>query len=236
MIPPPRQNEPVMAPTTPHDDFLLDARRRMVDSQLRPNKVTDPRILHAMRHLPRERFLPDSQRALAYADQTVTLGGGRVLPQPMVLARLVQAAAPLPGETALVVGAGSGYSAALLAACGCVVTALEQPGPLFDLARQALIVVAPDVTLVSGPLQAGWPDGAPYDLILIDGAVPEVPAAIAAQLKRDIGRLITTINEGDRTGHAVIAEPTPVGVSVRALFDCVSPVLPGFAPAPEFEF
>jgi len=225
-----------MAPTTMNDPFLTDARQRMVDSQLRPNKVSDPRILDAMRHLPRERFLPVRLRALAYADQTVPLCGGRVLLQPMVLARLIQIAAPLSGETALVVGAGTGYSAALLAACGCTVTALEESQPLLDLAKQALAVVPSAVTLVGGPLPSGWTAGAPYDLILIDGAVPAVPTAIASQLKRETGRLLTIVNEGDRTGHAILAEPTQVGVSVRALFDCISPVLPGFAPAPAFEF
>jgi protein-L-isoaspartate(D-aspartate) O-methyltransferase len=225
-----------MAPTTMNDPFLTDARQRMVDSQLRPNKVSDPRILDAMRHLPRERFLPVRLRALAYADQTVPLCGGRVLLQPMVLARLIQVAAPLAGETALVVGAGTGYSAALLAVCGCTVTALEESAPLLDLAKQALAVVPSAVTLVSGPLPSGWTAGAPYDLILIDGAVPAVPTVISSQLKRETGRLLAIINEGDRTGHAILAEPTPVGVSVRALFDCIGPVLPGFAPAPAFEF
>src|ERR1700676_3904148 len=109
----------MMALSTPraqNDAFLADARNRMVDSQIRPNKVSDPRILDAMRHLPRERFLPDTQLALAYADQNVPLGGGRVLLQPLALARLVQAAEPMPAEKVLVVAAGTGYSAALFAA------------------------------------------------------------------------------------------------------------------------
>lgn len=238
MMPPSTQN-------VLNDAFLNDARNRMVDSQIRPNRVSDPRILEAMRQLPRERFLPAGLLTLAYADQNVPLGGGRVLLQPMVLARLVQAAAPLRGERALVAGAGSGYSAALLAALGCEVTALEEPGMLLDLAKTALAALAPAVRLVSGPLPAGWPTGAPYDVILIDGAVPEVPAALASQLNRETGRLLTIVapaGTGDgtyRVGHtglAVHAEPTPAGVSVRALFDCLCPVLPGFATAPVFEF
>jgi protein-L-isoaspartate(D-aspartate) O-methyltransferase len=99
-------------------EFFADARANMVDSQVRPNKVTDPRILHAMRTLPRERFLPPALASLAYADEDVPLGNGRVLMEPMVLARLLQIAAPMPGEVALVVGAGTGYGAAVLAACG----------------------------------------------------------------------------------------------------------------------
>jgi protein-L-isoaspartate(D-aspartate) O-methyltransferase len=214
---------------------LTDARNRMVDSQIRPNKVSDPRILAAMRDLPREIFLPDQLHALAYADQNVTLGRGRVLLQPMVLARLIQATEPLTGEKVLVVG-GAGYSAAIYAAIGCVVTALEEPGPLLDQAKSALAAVAPSVTLAAGPLPAGWAAGAPYDLILIDCAVPAVPVTIAGQLNRDTGRLVTIVRDGDHTGHAVQAEPTAAGISVRALFDCLCPIPPGFAPAPAFQF
>jgi protein-L-isoaspartate(D-aspartate) O-methyltransferase len=232
----------MMAPSTPkalNDAFLADARNRMVDSQIRPNRVADPRILDAMRHLPRERFLPPAQLALAYADQNVPLGGGRVLLQPMALARLLQAAEPVGGEKALVVGGGPGYTAALLAAIGCQVTALEEPGTLLDFARDALGQVAQGVEVVSGPLPAGWPAGAPYGLIVIDGAVPEVPTALASQLDREYGRLLTIITPNgmtNRTGLAVQAEPTPAGVSVRPLFDCSCPVLPAFALAPAFEF
>ena len=109
--------------TEPFD--FADARNRMVDSQVRPNKVTDPRVLSAMRELPRERFLPARLRPRAYVDEDVPLGGGRVLMEPLVIARLVQLAAPSAGERALVVGAGVGYGSAVLARCGVRVTALE---------------------------------------------------------------------------------------------------------------
>lgn len=218
-----------MAPT-PYD-FADDARKRMVDSQLRPNKITDPRILDAMRRLPRENFLPPALSALAYADQNVPLGGGRVLMQPMAIARLIQTMEPAAGETALVVGAGTGYAAAVLAACGCDVTALEENAVLASLAKAS----ATGVTVVSGPLAAGWPAGAPYDLILIEGAVPEVSPVIAAQLKRETGRLVTIVSEG-HTSHAIQAEATAAGLSIRPLFDCLCPVLPAFARAPAFAF
>jgi protein-L-isoaspartate(D-aspartate) O-methyltransferase len=225
-----------MATSLLNDDFLSDARKRMVDSQVRPNKVSDPRILDTMRHLPRERFLPAPIAALAYADENVKLGRGRVLLQPMVLARLIQAAEPYTGEKVLVVGAGTGYSAAVFAAFGCAVTALEESGPLLDQAKSILAALAPSVTLVSGPLPAGWASGALWDVILIDGAVPTVPASLASQLNRETGRLVTIVSDGDHTGHAVHAEPTPAGISVHALFDCMCPVLPAFAPTPAFEF
>ena len=102
-----------------------DARKRMVDGQLRPNRVTDPRVLDAMRELPREDFLPPRPRARAYADEDVPLPGGRAMVAPMVIARLAQLAAVRPGDRALVVCAGTGYGAAVLARCGARVTALE---------------------------------------------------------------------------------------------------------------
>jgi protein-L-isoaspartate(D-aspartate) O-methyltransferase len=236
--------------------FPIDARERMVDSQLRPNKVSDLRVLEAMRQLPRERFLPASQAALAYADANISLGSGRAMLQPMVLARLVQAAVPLRGEKALVVGAGTGYSAALMAEIGCEVTAVEEPGAMADRAKQTLAEVAPSVALVTGPLTAGWPATAPYDVILIDGAVPEIPRTLTNQLNRETGRLVTIIDPaaidpggigpagiapagpsgGGAICRAVHAELTPAGISARPLFDCVCPVLPAFAPAPTFAF
>src|SRR4051812_23144263 len=217
-------------------DLFADARKRMVDSQLRPNKVTDPRIVAAMRRLPRERFLPASLAPLAYADEDVPLGNGRVLMEPMVIARLIQLAAPVEGERALVVAAGAGYGAAVLAACGVRVTAVEDDQALLALARRALTDIAPGVTVAANPIEGGWPSGAPYDIILIEGAVPEIPAAIAAQLRDQGGRLVTVICGPGRTGQAVLAEATPVGPRAQPVFDCATPVLPALLPAPAFEF
>ena len=149
------------SPAPPARCDFEDARQRMVDSQVRPNKVTDPRVIFAMRRIPRELFLPPELRHLAYADEDVPLGKGRALIEPMVIARLVQMAAPMAGERALAVAAGPGYGAALLAACGANVTALEGDPDLIALARTALPEVAPGVNLVSGPLTEGWPDGPP---------------------------------------------------------------------------
>lgn len=218
------------------DAYFADARQRMVDSQLRPNKVTDPRVLAAMRRFPRERFLPANLAALAYADEDVPLGNGRVLMEPMVLARLVQLAAPAEGERALVVGAGVGYGAAVLSACGCRVTALEEDQTLLARARAALAETAPGVALVSGPLAAGWAQGAPYDVILIEGALREVPQAIAAQLRNEGGRLVTVLASGTRVGQAIVAEMTPAGLGMQPAFDSATPPLPSLQPAPVFEF
>ena len=208
----------------------------MVDSQIRPNKVTDPRITAAMRRIARERFVPAAALSLAYADEDVPLGQGRVLTEPMVIARLIQLALPLPGERALVVAAGAGYGAAVLAACGVHVTALEEAPELLALARRALASEAPDVELVSGPLAAGWAGGAPYDIILIEGAVREIPTAIAAQLREETGRLVTVRTLTGNVGQAMLAERTAAGLRARPAFDCATPLIPGLLPAPSFVF
>ena len=220
--------------TEPFD--FADARNRMVDSQLRPNKVTDPRVLSAMRELPRERFLPARLRPRAYVDEDVPLGGGRVLMEPLVIARLVQLAAPSTGERALVVGAGVGYGAAVLARCGVRVIALEEDRALAALAERTLAELAPGVAVVIGPLAAGWPKGKPYDIILIEGAVREIPAALEGQLRADTGRLVAVRATIGSMGSAVLAEPTPLGLRAKPMFDCATPPLPSLLPKPSFTF
>jgi protein-L-isoaspartate(D-aspartate) O-methyltransferase len=211
------------------------ARNLMVDSQVRPNKVTDPRIIAAMRSLPRERFVPPHLAPLAYSDADVPLGNGRAMVEPMVIARLVQLAAARGGERALVVGAGSGYGAALLAACGAVVTALEDDAGLLALARGALAEVA-GVTLVSGALANGWGAGAPYDIVFIEGAVEEIPPALTAQLRAGSGRLVAVRAAPGRVGQAVLGELASTGLNLRPDFDCGAPVLPSLRREPGFVF
>ncbi|HBK08666.1 MAG TPA: protein-L-isoaspartate O-methyltransferase [Acetobacteraceae bacterium] len=220
---------------------FADARKCMVDSQIRPNRVTDPRVLAAMRSLPRERFLPAGVQALAYADEDVPLGSGplgseRFLMEPMVFAKLLQAATLRENERVLVVGAGTGYGAAVLAACGCRVTALEEDPALLAMAAAVLPVEAPGVSLVSGPLAAGWPSQGPYDLILIEGAVPEIPSALANQVRSETGRIMAVIATAGHITQAVIAEATPFGLGISTLFDCATPVIPSLRRAPVFAF
>lgn len=220
-------------------DFA-EARNCMVDSQVRPNQVTDLRIIAAMREIPRELFLPPKLRPVAYIDEDIPLGDGRYLMEPMATARLVQLLAPSEGERALVVASGTGYAAALLAACGVRVTGLEEDRALLAIARPALDAVAPSVSLVVGPLEAGWPAGVPYDIILIEGAVQQIPAAVGAQLKAGGGRLATvrreTHLEAGNMGHAILAEPTPAGLSVQPAFDCATPLIPSLVKKPGFVF
>ena len=213
-----------------------DARRHMVDSQVRPNKVNDARIITAMRHLPRERFVPAGVAALAYLDEDIPLGGGRVLVEPMVLARLVQLARPRAGEKALVVGAGTGYGSAVLAACGVQVTALEEDPALIAIARGTLAEFAPGVILAEGPLAAGWPQGAPFDIVMIEGATPQIPPAIVGQLRKEGGRLTGVLVSPGGVMQAVLAEPSLSGLRARPEFDCATPILPSLRPAPAFAF
>ena len=170
----------------PQNELFTEARNCMVDSQIRPNRVVDQRVLSAMRTIPRELFLPPTVQALAYVDEDVPLGNGRFLMEPMVFARMLQFANLRENEQVLIVGVGTGYSAAVLNACGCRVTALDEDRDLLSMADAALPREAIGVTLVAGPLAAGWPPHAPYDLILIEGAVPEIPPALAAQTNQEI--------------------------------------------------
>jgi protein-L-isoaspartate(D-aspartate) O-methyltransferase len=217
-------------------ELFADARKCMVDSQIRPNRVADPRVLHAMRTIPRERFLPPNVLALAYADEDVPLGNGRFLMEPMVFARLLQAADLRDNERVLIVGAGTGYGAAVLAACGCRVIALEEDPALLAIANAVLPREAPGVALVSGPLAAGWAAQAPYDLILIEGAVPEIPPALAAQSHQETGRVLAPLHAAGRITQAVIGEATPFGLSISPLFDCATPPIPSLRKAPVFAF
>lgn len=211
------------------------ARKHMVDSQLRPNRVTDPGLLAAMGRLPRENFVPAAARARAYADAPVPLPDGRGMMQPMVLGRLLQALRPRLGERALVVGAGAGYAAAVLAEQGCSVTALEEAPALLAAARLALPGAVPGArpVLAEGPLAAGWAAAAPYDVMLLDGSVEELPAALTAQLAEG-GRLGCVFAPPGAMPHALLVRRIAGALDQAALFDAAAPALPGFARAPGF--
>ncbi len=213
---------------------IARARALMVDGQLRPTMVAHQRILGAMRLLPREAFLPAALAGRAYVDEHVKLGGGRVLLKPLVLARLLQLAAPRAGEAVLLIGAGTGYGAAVLAACGAQVIALEQDAALLAIARRA---VAPGsaVTLVEGRLAEGHEAGAPYDLIVVEGAMAAIPPAISKQVAAG-GRLVGILGAAPGLATAVVAEPSAGGLGIRAAFDANAPYLPGFEPVKEFRF
>lgn len=211
-----------------------EARRRMVDGQLRPNRVTDPALLAALLALPRERFVPAAHRARAYADEEVPLGGGRWMAAPMTTARLLQLAAPRTGERALVAGSGSGYGAALLDMLGLAVVAVEDaPAPL-AIARAAL-AGHPAVRLIEADPAGGAAADGPFDIVLIEGEVPELPIALAAQLAPG-GRMIAVVGDAGRSGRATIGRQAGGTFSVLPAFDLSAAPIPAFAAVPGFVF
>lgn len=216
-------------------DFAA-ARGMMVDSQVRPNKVTHSRVIAAMRTLPREAFLPAALQARAYADDNVPLSDGRVLPAPMVVARMVQFTLIEGAATVLVVGAGTGYGAAVLAACGADVTAVEDDMALLAIARPACAAYAPGVRWIEGPIAAGAASGAPYQCIFIEGAVEALPASLIAQLTPDGVVVMVRCEAGGRMGQAVLGRKAAGGMSFVPVFDCAVPPLPALRRAVEFVF
>lgn len=213
------------------------ARKFMVDGQLRPNKVTDPLVLASMARLPREAFVPPAAMARAYADEPVPLAPGRAMMAPMVLARLVQALMPRLGESALVVGAGQGYAAAVLADLGVVVTALEEDAALLAAARLAWSMTVPGAVplAVHGPLAMGHAATAPYDIILLDGAVSTLPDAITAQLAEG-GRIAMVQLREAAVARAMLGRKLQGQLFLTPIMDASASVLPGFARAAGFVF
>jgi protein-L-isoaspartate(D-aspartate) O-methyltransferase len=209
-------------------------RLNMVESQVRPNKVTDPAILDALLAVPRELFVPDSLRGIAYVDEDVPLGNGRYLMEPMVFARLLQFAEIGSGDSVLDIGCGLGYSTAVMARIARRVVAVEDDAGLLPRARTQLTGIA-NVTLVETPLAAGCAQHGPYDVILLGGAVATVPSAIADQLGEG-GRLVTVLYPAHGMGKAVLMTRRDGVVGTRVIFDAGTPLLPGFAPQPEFVF
>ena len=217
-------------------NFAL-ARRNMVDGQLRPNRINDAGLLAALGELPRERFLPEGLRSVAYADDDVPLGNGRFMMEPMVLARLIPVLQPQAEDKALVAAAGLGYGAAILARLTKSVAAVETDAGLAATAAKTLQELGVSgVDPVAGPAEQGAAASAPYDIILIEGAVPEVPKAIADQLAEG-GRLATVIADPSGTlGVAHLFVKQGGVVSGRPLFDAGTPSLPGFERPARFTF
>lgn len=212
------------------------ARRRMVENQIRPNRVTDPLVIDAMLSVPREVFLPPMQRGIAYVDEDIPLGNGRYLTEPLVTAQMLQAAEIVPESLVLVVGGGPGYLPALAARMASAVIALEEVPELAADAADALAELGiVGVTVVEGPLTAGWPPQAPYDVILIDGAVVEVPPALLDQLTEG-GRLVTVVAGARGLGKGTVMLKSGGTVSRREVFDAATPLLPSFIPQPTFRF
>jgi protein-L-isoaspartate(D-aspartate) O-methyltransferase len=216
-------------------DFSF-ARHNMVECQLRPNKVTDNALLAAMGSLPREEFLPEALRSVAYADEDLCIAPGRYIMEPVVTGRLIQAAAPKPGDVALVVGGGAGYEAAVLARMVETVFVLESEAALSATAAKLYADLALDnVVAVEGALADGLPDQGPFNVILINGCVQVLPDSLMAQLAEG-GHLVCVMDDGGSIGRATLVQRTPGGVSHRVLFDASVPLLEEFRKAPSFVF
>jgi len=215
-------------------DFAT-ARRMMVDCQLRPSEVTDPNVITAILEVPRERFVPPALANLAYLDRDVAVDGERVMLKPMVLARLIQALELGPDARVLDVACGTGYAAAILARLGHTVVALDDDPPRAKRCGALLGELGTtNVSMVCGPLEAGWPALAPYDAILVNGAFEVEPRNLFQQLK-DGGRLAGILG-GAPVGKAMIYRKDRGEIGGRALFDAAAPLLPAFVPAPAFVF
>lgn len=211
------------------------ARRAMVDNQVRPADVTSYALIDAMLWAPRERFVPRSKRAIAYAEADIEMAPGRMMLLPRTIAKMLEAAAISPDDLVLDLAPGTGYSTALIAQMAEAVVAIE---PDEDLAKQAqalLVELEVDSAVVSrGEPAEGDPAHGPYDVIFVNGAVEQVPETLVGQIRQG-GRLVAIFKEG-RIGKVRVLTRAGNGVSRRFAFDADAPVLPGFEKPREFAF
>jgi protein-L-isoaspartate(D-aspartate) O-methyltransferase len=212
------------------------ARINMIERQLQPNKITDERLINAFASIRREVFVPERLRAIAYADDDLPLGDGRYLMAPMVAARLLQALDVGRNDNALVVGAGVGYEAALLAQLCRSVSAVESDAALARQGRAALVEhrIATVNYIEDGPAQASRTRLA-YDVILFGGAVAEIPSEISGQLAEG-GRIAAVVKSDNGPGRATLATRTGGTLASRVMFDAATPLLPGYGRKPAFVF
>ncbi|WP_323783776.1 protein-L-isoaspartate O-methyltransferase [Leisingera sp.] len=210
-----------------------ERRRMMVDTQIRPSDVTKYPIIEAMLAVPREQFVPDAQREAAYADKNVKLGGARVLMEPRTLAKMLDAVDLQNDELVLDVACGLGYSTAVAARMAQMVIGVEEDADMAADAQELLSETGADNAIVhTGPLAEGAAEHGPYDVILVEGGVEALPAALLDQLK-DGGRIAALMMTG-ALGELKIGYKSGTGISWRFAFNAGAPVLPGFAAARDF--
>lgn len=204
-------------------------RSAMVESQLRTSDVNDPRVIAAMAHVPREDHVPAARKASAYIDRAVPLGNGRAINPPLATGRLLNIAAIEPGEKVLLIGAAGGYCAAVLSAMGAQVVAVEQDDLIVGKTKDL-----PGVTAFKGPLANGAPKFGPYDILLVDGAVEQLPDGLSAQLAEG-ARIATGIVENGIT-RLTRGRKVAGAVSLVRVADLEMTVLPGFERPKAFTF
>ena len=208
-------------------------RYAMVSGQLRTSGVDDPRVVTAMASVPREDFLPPEAAAIAYRDIAIPLGHARAANPPLATARLLTQAELNGDDRVLLLGGAGGYTAAVLAGTVARVTAVESDPALLAVARRALAGTR-DVEIVEGPLDKGWPAHAPYDLLVIDGAIEELPAALVDQVRVG-GRVVTGLVERGVLRLA-FGRKTAGGFALKSFADSDCALLPGFARPQAFRF
>ena len=211
------------------------ARRHMVDSQIRPNKVTDERIMKAMGKVPREIFVPPSLKGVAYVDEDIQIAPGRFLMEPQVLARLIQAAEIEPTDAVLEIGSATGYASAILSHLAESVVAVESDPQLAEIANKALAALEiTNVAVVEGKLDKDYSRQGPFNVVFVNGAVEERPDSWIKALAEG-GRLVCVEMTGG-VGKAVLYTKVAGVPGRRILFDARTPLLPGFQRAPAFVF
>lgn len=212
------------------------ARHNMVESQIRTNRVIDPAVTAALAGTPREVFVPKPMRGFAYVDEDLDVGGGRFLVEPLVLARLLIGAGIRPTDVVLNIGDATGYVTAVVSKLAQTVVSLECDAEWAGRAGQSLSELGIDnAAVVHGALDHGYAAQAPYDVILLAGAVAEVPNTICRQLA-DGGRLVGVVTSRPGVGKGTLIVRVGDTFGRRVLFDAVTPVLPGFQPKPKFVF
>ena len=220
------------------NDMHFEAlRKAMVDSQIRPNKVIDDRVIAAFLNVPRERFVSKNMQNLAYIDEDIHLSGGRFIVEAMVMARIIQTLALDASQSVMLIGAGTGYTAALLSSLVESVIAIETRAQMVEKAQQAVAGLdIGNVAVIKARLQDGYASEAPYDAIIIEGAVEQIPQSLLEQLS-DGGRLAAIWRpEGTQAGEACIWHKTGEAVSRTPLFTAQVPVLDEFRAKPKFSF
>ena len=213
-----------------NNDFAT-ARLCMIEGQIRPERVRHPTLIAAMAALPRELFVPSELQPIAYIDKEIRLGDDHTLTEPRVLARLLQAGEPRRGERALVVEAGTGYAAAVLARMGLAVTAVEAHDEVRAFGSEACRQTGDRVEW-----RADLPPPPPFELVVIDGGIEFVPDAVIHAVAPLAGRLLAILVEPGHPGRAVIGERIGTELRLRPLFDAQASLLPGYVRARGFVF
>lgn len=209
-------------------------RTMMVDTQIRPSDVTKFPIISAMLHVERERFVPDTARQTAYMDGPIALGGGRAMLEPRTLAKMLDALDIQGDEMVLDIGCGLGYSSAVIARLAEAVVAVEDDeAHAGDAETQLAETDADNVAVVQGSLADGAAKHGPYDVIVVQGGVEQMPEALQDQLKEG-GRIAAIFMRGP-LGVCRIGHKSGESVTWRDAFNATAAVLPGFAHQPEFQ-